>query len=342
MDPYLCLPSFPFPPKLNAIVLHHVSKSDARRKAALSAIRKATGQTTYDAVLRRFSSSSLAREGRLVFDADKHPLREAFLTSAGLPDDTDLSQLHQDPDAKDYMLKTLTENPRNFQTVFDKFVRSVCIPHMARLLNSGAAQSLADSERGEVYHYQVFPCIRVVQPGDFSIGPHADVNYGHHPLSVNFYVPLTPIQGTSSLYIESTPGQMDWHPILGDYGEMQHFAGGMNTHWTTENMTARTRVSLDFRVIHGEWYDALVDGHDFGGAKDVYRDKSKAPYYSKCCLRSSSAGWVREGELVPPDHRVGYPFTVKPSRWSSVLQKNRAKRQESKETKETNPSASRA
>ena len=107
--------------------------------------------------------------------------------------------------------------------------------------------------------------------GDFSIGPHADVNYGHHPLSVNFYVPLTPIQGTSSLYIESTSGQMDWHPILGDYGEMQHFAGGMNTHWTTENMTARTRVSLDFRVIHGEWYDALVDGHDFGGAKDVYQ-----------------------------------------------------------------------
>ena len=35
--------------------------------------------------------------------------------------------------------------------------------------------------------------------------------------SINFYVPLTPIGGTSALYLESAPGKEDWHDIKGGY-----------------------------------------------------------------------------------------------------------------------------
>jgi hypothetical protein len=60
-----------------------------------------------------------------------------------------------------------------------------------------------------------------------------DVTYGHHPCSVNFYVPLTSIGGSSALHLESAPGREDWHPITGEYGEVvKHFAGGICNHWT--------------------------------------------------------------------------------------------------------------
>lgn len=36
------------------------------------------------------------------------------------------------------------------------------------------SESLETGGLDSIY-YQVFPCLRIVQPGDFSIGPHADV-----------------------------------------------------------------------------------------------------------------------------------------------------------------------
>ena len=143
------------------------------------------------------------------------------------------------------------------------------------------------------------------------------------------------------MFLESAPGKKDWHPIVGDYGsEVRHFAGGMNAHWTTENMTSKTRVSLDFRILRGVWYEALVDGSgEAGGQKDVYREKHG--YYSVAmavdmnrekqagdgAMEQTSGEWARKGPLLAPDYRVGYPFTVKPSRWSKILRKNKAKRQ---------------
>jgi hypothetical protein len=42
---------------------------------------------------------------------------------------------------------------------------------------------------------------------------------GHHPCVVNFYVPLTRIGGTSSLFLESRPGSEDWHSLEGNLGK---------------------------------------------------------------------------------------------------------------------------
>ena len=51
-------------------------------------------------------------------------------------------------------------------------------------------------------------------------------------------------------------GREDWHPIEGGYGYLKAFAGGACAHWTTENHTKSTRVSVDFRVIPGSrWLD---------------------------------------------------------------------------------------
>jgi hypothetical protein len=120
----------------------------------------------------------------------------------------------------------------------------------------------------------------VIQPEEFSIGPHADVAYGHHPCSVKYYVPLTPIEGTASLFLESRPGSEDWHALFGrtlegnsNFGLIKHFTGAICTHWTPANKTKQTRVSPDFRLIAGPMFHALVCGGAQGGQRDVYHEK---------------------------------------------------------------------
>jgi len=226
-----------------------------------------------------------------------------------LPGDMDLSRIHemQEGQAKDHLFYALTQNPTPFHEVYDDFVRMVCVPRFAALLENSS------SSCNEVY-YQSFPCIRIVQPEEFSIGPHADVAYGHHPCSVNFYIPLTRIGGSSSLFLESRPGAEDWHAMEGSFGDAKHFSGAICLHWTTENKTSMSRASLDFRLLDGNMYHSLKCGGNLpGGQTDVYR---KSPgYYSKCVKQVLEDGriiWKRISptSLTPPDFRMGFPWTV--------------------------------
>lgn len=131
-------------------------------------------------------------------------------------------------------------------------------------------------------------------------------------------------------------------------GTIKHFAGATCLHWTTDNMTDYTRVSLDFRVIVGSMFHELKDGSSQpGGQIDVYRKTSG--YYSRCTKQtnesqdrlnntgsSSSSGsinddttediadmssvWKRDGPLLRPDARVGFPWTVKD--WDKFFRKH--------------------
>jgi len=147
--------------------------------------------------------------------------------------------------------------------------------------------------------------------------------------------------GTSALFLESIPGLEDWHAVeaeaaavTGPGGKevntVKHFAGAVCSHWTMENKTGFTRVSLDFRLLPGHLFKALAcGGAEPKGQLDVYR--AKEGFYS-CAKRrrvrrrgglavaaGGEAGggdeeweweWEREGPLLPPDARVGFPFTV--------------------------------
>lgn len=293
------LPAFPFPATLAKVVDEHVSKAVAARTHALQSIREATGADVYDATLKRFQSMTL--EADFEFDTGSYPLREELLDSCGFPKDTELTRLHLHPGAKDLLLRRLTVSTVDgangaFHGAFDRFVRQVCAEALAR--RAAEAWPGLDS-----IYYQAFPCLRIVQPGEFSIGPHADVAYGHHPCSMNFYVPLTPISKTSSLFLESRSGAADWHPILGDYGQVKHFAGALCAHWTTENNTEWTRVSLDVRLICGPTFHALKFAD---GSQDL---KAKPGYYLQCFR--GPGGWQRFEPLPRPDARFGFPWTVK-------------------------------
>lgn len=290
------IPFDPFPLNLRQVIEPHMRKASKRRTEALGAIREAS-----DILEKEFESilnSPVTIEGQFEFDIMEHDLRAALLQCTHLPTNMNLCQLHKDVNAKDNLQYSLTCNYEKFQEVYDNFVITVCAPRLA---------SLVDYYEDIIY-YQAFPCLRIIQPGDFSIGPHADVAYGHHPCSVNFYVPLTKIGGTASLFLESRMGSEDFHPVEGEYGIAQHFAGATRLHWTTVNTTDYTRVSMDFRLLLGTTYHLLqCGGQRPGGQLDVYRN---SPGYYSCCHQRNGV-WIREGNLFKPDARVGFPWTVK-------------------------------
>ena len=302
---YSALKYDPFPVKLRNVIEPQLRKATKKRSEALNAIKEATGVSIYEDIMNKFSNGKYAQEGTFDYDQQTYKLRQSFLKTARLPSDFDLSRLHENTNQnlKDELLLAFASNYRQFQTVYDDFVRRVCIPFVALM---------SEKPMEEVY-YQSFPCVRMIRPGEFSIGPHADTSYGHHPCSINFYIPLTKIQDTASLFLESRPGSEDWHPIIGHYGMIKHFAGAICAHWTPENNTDFTRVSLDFRIIPGSMFEALkCGGNHSGGVRDVYREKDG--YYSRstCASNGSDAShWNREGPLNKPDSRCGFPWTKK-------------------------------
>ena len=205
--PTYLIPYDPFPIGLRQAIEPHIEKARRRRQEALDAIRRTTGASAYDSILAEFSMG-LAKETNIHFDVSQHSLRESLLKDFNLALDFDLSTLHEYPGMKAGLSQRLTTHHGAFHEAFDSFVRAVCAPHMDAFFPC------------EEIYYQAFPCLRVVQPDEFSIGPHCDAAYGHHPCSVNFYVPLTQIDGTASLFLESRPGSEDWHPINGSYGKL--------------------------------------------------------------------------------------------------------------------------
>ncbi|KAL7500939.1 hypothetical protein ACHAWT_009697 [Skeletonema menzelii] len=297
------IPFDPFPIQLRNAIEPHIQKARDKQGAALNAARAATTGQIYDEVLSEFMNE-YAQEGSFTFDTNKMKLRESFLESCGLGLDFDLQRLHQTTHNKDEMLFHLASNRLHFQEEYDNFARTVCIPYLASLPTlSGKGTTPED------FYYQSFPCIRIVKPGEFSIGPHGDASYGHHPCSINFYIPLTKIEGSASLFLESRPGSEDWHPIVGEYSLVKVFAGAVCKHFTPENWGDFTRVSLDFRIIPGHMFHSLkCGGCHTGGVKDVYRQKEG--YYTRCYSSNlDKSTWERDGPLQEPDARYGFPWT---------------------------------
>ncbi|CAD7929911.1 unnamed protein product [Amoebophrya sp. A25] len=119
------------------------------------------------------------------------------------------------------------------------------------------------------------PVLRVVFPHSTTAPsrPHRDLDYGHLPQEVNYWVPLSQLSSKNSLYCESLPGAGDYAPFNGGVGDCVKFWGmglhhyahvdrtkspvGQRHHTATdpvvgdcqENEDSSTRVSFDFRVL---------------------------------------------------------------------------------------------
>jgi hypothetical protein len=261
---------------------------------------------------------------RVVYSQDSFPLRQSL---ARLLQVDDLGQLHTLPHAADKraLLAPLVESPdarQAFVEAYRDFVLDCILPHvLQRTWSEGHTNNNRDDDEILV-RYQAFPCLRVVRPGDFSIGPHCDAAYGHTSIDSarNVHVPLTggtngKTGSASCLFIESAPGREDWQPLVPpsrddhpDEGWAYLWPGARCLHFTLENTTAATRVSLDFRLSTASATDATMHWED--------RYSSPPGYYTFSQARRTTEGRIvvtplpLEGDVDMGniDRRVGFPF----------------------------------
>ena len=195
---------------------------------------------------------SLRKERPFLFDVETYPLHQKLAETLGI---SDLSRIHEHYIKDKKLLVSPLLDPkkrRAFHQCYDNFVLTFCIPllhSLAMVQNLLTDFSREPGSQKICYRYQAFPCLRIIRPGEFSIGPHCDMAYGHSMGNINFHIPLTPTFGTNCLFTESHPGREDWHPLkTKSVGLGFAFDGARCLHYTLENTTQRTRVSLDFRI----------------------------------------------------------------------------------------------
>ena len=108
---------------------------------------------------------------------------------------------------------------------------------------------------GEEIVYQKIPTFRVHLPGNVSVGEfHKDKHYrdgdwADKVQELNYFVPLTKAYGTNTVWAETEEDLGDYKEIRGEYGECVEWEASKLTHGNKQNITLRTRVSFDFRVI---------------------------------------------------------------------------------------------
>lgn len=263
--------------------------------------------------------TELRQETPFLFSEETHPLDRILAECLGV---RDLSSAHHIPE--DSLLRPLLDRQTRipFHLAYENFVTSFCIPFVHTIALSKGLFHSGTSGR-IVYRYQSFPHVNAVRPGFGSESPTTSTARGKSIGSLSFHVPLTPSFGTNALHTESHPGREDWHTLSAkSFGLGYMFDAARCIHYTMENTTDSTRVSLDFSIlIYSE--DEVSSGM-FGSSnlcpphllEDSFSDGGST-FYSEVAVELGQSH--RQGEgivkrkskvyLSAPDGRVGHPFS---------------------------------
>jgi len=164
--------------------------------------------------------------------------------------DTDLSKLHlikqyehfdRRHDQSTMWHKLFYEKIRSdksFDKIYTKFLTNIIKPRF-----------------GENIIYQKIPTFRVHLPGNVSVGEfhkdkhYRDTEWAEKVKELNYYIPLTQAYGTNTIWAETTEDSGDYQSFDSKYGECIEWDASNLTHGNKDNVTSKTRVSFDFRVI---------------------------------------------------------------------------------------------
>jgi hypothetical protein len=103
--------------------------------------------------------------------------------------------------------------------------------------------------------FQKIPTFRVHLPGNISVGEfhkdkhYRDENWAEKVQELNYFLPLTKAYGTNTIWTETEEDLGDFQEIRANVGDCIEWSATKLTHCNKKNITRRTRVSFDFRVI---------------------------------------------------------------------------------------------
>jgi len=108
----------------------------------------------------------------------------------------------------------------------------------------------------EPFLYQSFPTYRCHLTNNVAVGAfHNDAEFGHPDGEINYIIPLTNSSNTASVWVESEPGKRDFEAMYLRIGQLVVFDGNHLTHGNKVNVSNKTRMSMDFRILPLSKYD---------------------------------------------------------------------------------------
>lgn len=256
-----------------------------------------------------------AFQGEMAFEYDLARYRFLEVLRAVLrePADADLAQLHRTQRGVEVIERFAASSskvqlgPRDnpWNAIFTTAIQQDEGGHFSRLLEvySDFIQNVVlDHLQTDSVAFQKLPTFRCHMPGTGAMGrPHRDEDYGHPRCEVNFWVPLTSLSGSNSLYAESKRGLGDFRPFQLNVGHAMRFYGNQVWHYTVQNETTASRVSLDFRVIREqEWSEEVFPLFGLGQHFEVMTRKGLTPRGSAEMRRLQEA----YGCTPPPKKRL--------------------------------------
>ncbi len=121
---------------------------------------------------------------------------------------------------------------------------------------------------GESIVFQAIPNFRVQLPDNVSVrGFHRDRDDAHPVTEINFWVPLTPVEESNAVWMETAEGAEDYRPLLAQPGQVLVFDGANLSHGNQVSSADLTRVSFDFRVILKRLFVPSEDRSMYKGIK---------------------------------------------------------------------------
>lgn len=267
-------------------------------------IQQIGGDLAVEEALESEGFKQLQREFLLVYDPAAFRLEEAVLEMiAGTEPrvrSTGLHALHHAFDAEWDRCKSFKPHRRKLngqlynsqhgallQREFERFVCDFIAPHLQ--------ENMKDCRQ---IYFQSKPSVRMQPPSNSRFGyPHTDAMYFHQRGQINFWVPVTKVYDTNTLWVESKPGLQDYHPLELDVGQCARFYGNQCTHLTLANDTPDTRVSLDLRVVPGPCFDPDPPDSRNRNGRPIF---VVGGYYAVANFNPQTHKWaVAEGTLVP-------------------------------------------
>ncbi len=197
--------------------------------------------------IKQFNFESLISS---LFNVDKlcnvHELLENVDNKLFSNEEDDSTKLHS------MFYKKLNEGWPEFMDTYKFFIKNV----------------IMDIYNVNTLIYQAKPTFRVQLPNNIAVGGNkndsaekygwhkdSDPEYNHPLTEKNFIVPLTTSRETASVYIETGPGTDKFKPAKMNLGEVFNFCGAECIHGNKPNVTGKSRVSFDFRIMLKEDYD---------------------------------------------------------------------------------------
>lgn len=152
-----------------------------------------------------------------------------------------------------------TDSATEFHDLFYKTLNAPSKWNELRsLYKSFVKDVVAKVLKSDEFLYQTFPTFRVQLPNNTAVSSwhsDGDVDNKHPPGEINFIIPLTDCFDTNTVWAESEPGLKDFHPINMKYGDLLQANFNECLHGNKVNLTGKTRVSMDFRILPIEKYN---------------------------------------------------------------------------------------